>query len=282
LIFNILLLFTIFSAFGFDKDFKLEDDRAPLEFVMMFDSLKLELKTPKEKAMMAGICQELGENLGSLEKEHIFLLMKSQVIKDVLEYKFSKVRQFDVTIFLLERLEKNFLDKERFLNPFSQWIWKSVIAELNNRKNLGMISNKSFSPNSFDGPKRQEALRFERYLSYLLPWIDRMDSLTAPQFNELTKEVSWNILRHLNERSLLFKRYAPSSSGEGKTSLFNIPQRLLNLSPQKFKDDTPEEKTLKEQSELEKTQARDQMERISPDDMSPLSDDLGKDIEQIR
>lgn len=277
-----LLLLLSTSAWGFDKDFKTINDRVPLEFNHLFESMKLSLKTPSEKIQLVGICKELDENLGFLAKEHIFLLMKSEVIKNVLEYKFSKVRSFDMTTFLMERLEEDFKKKEKFLTPFSQWIWRSILAELSFRKSLGLISSKSFNAASFGDAKKSEAQRFARYLTYLLPWIDKMDSLGTTEFNQLTKEVSWIILRRLNERSLLFKRYASTAETGTKIKIFNIPGKLLELHPEDIKrmqqDTTPLD--LKEESEKEKTQARSEVQEASLDDLSPLSEEVSKELEE--
>ena len=279
-----LLLAFILSTplMAFDKDLKTTSDRIPLEFNLLFESMKLEIKSPKEKLEFIGLLQELDQNLGLLEKEHIFLLMKSEVIKNVLEHKFPQVRQFDVTNLLVTGLEKDFIEKQRYLNPFSQWIWKAILAELRHRRQLGLISDKSFNPRNFEGSKQQEALRFERYLTYLLPWIDRMDSLTPTQFNELSKQASWQVLRRLNDRSVLFKRYATTAAGDTKVTLFNIPQRLLEITPTDIKKikSQDEEPTLKEQAEKAREEASQQLQKITPDDMSPLSDEVIKEIEE--
>ncbi len=284
---NFKLLLTFFftcslSAHAFDKDFKTVNDRVPLEFNYLFDSLKLMIKTPSEKIRMVGLCQDLDQNLGFLPKEQIYLLMKSEVIKNVLEYKFKNVRQFDISILLIERLDKELLSRQKYLTPFSLWIWRSVIAELRSRQNQGLITEKSFTVSGFDGEKRIQAERFRRYLDYLLPWIDKMDSLDATQFNVLTKEVSWNILRRMNDRSLLFKRYSSTAVGDSKIMIFNIPERLTNLHPEDIKrmqmDETP--LSLKEQGEKEKTEATSAVESITPTDMSTISDDISKELDK--
>lgn len=279
------ILFVVFistSVFAFDKDFKTANDRVPLEFQLLFESMKIAAKTPSDKLQLVGIAKELDENLGSLQKEHIFFLMKSEVIKNVLEFKHKKVRSFDMTTFLIERLEEDFKTKEKLLSPFAQWIWRSIIAELNHRKKMGLITGKSFNPNLFDGTKRAEARRFSRYLTYLMPWIDKMDSLSVSEFNDLTKEVSWVVLKRLNDRSILFKRFASTSASDTKVTLFNIPSRLLELHPEDIKrmqsDALP--LTLKEQSAKEKTEATEQVQGISADDLSPLSDEVGKELDQ--
>lgn len=268
------------NVMAFDKDFKTVNDRVPLEFNHLFESMKISIKTPSEKIRMVGLIKELDENLGFLQKEHIFMLMKSEVIKNVLEYKFNKVRSFDMTTFLISRLEEDFQKKKTFLTPFSQWIWRSVLAELKHRQSMGLITTKSFNAGNFDGAKATEAARFARYLTYILPWVDKMDSLTAPEFNDLTKQVSWIILRRLNERSLLFKRFASTATTESKITIFNIPGKLLELHPEDIKrmqsDETP--LTLKEESEKEKTEATKQVQDATPDDLSPLSDVISNEV----
>lgn len=232
--------------------------------------------------MLVGICKELDENLGFLEKNQIYFLMKEEVIRNVLEYQHKKIRSFDVTSFLVTRLKEDYEKKSKFLTPFSNWIWRSVIAELEHRSRMGLITNKSFSVSSFDGPKKTEALRFERYLKYLLPWIDKMYSLEAVEFNKVTTDVGWITLKRLNARSLLFKRFATTATTDTKVTIFNIPGKLLDLNPQEIKksqqDLTPT--NLKEESEKEKTEAKKHVEGASPDDLSPLSDELAKELDQ--
>ena len=280
--FSFLFFFFCLSAFSFDKDFTTINDKVPLEFDLLFEAMKIEIKSPSEKLRMVGLCKDLNDNLGNLKKEHIFMLMKTEVIKSTLEYKFSKVRQFDMNTLLISRLEEDYKAKKGFLNPFAKWIWQSILAELNYRKNMGLITSGSFNPTLFDGQKRTDALRFQRYLSYLHPWIDKMDSLDATGFNKLSKEVSWTILERINDRSILFKRYASSATGETKTVIINIPQKLIDLHPEDIKNmqnDVPP-LTLSEQSKKEKVKAAEQMEKVTPLDMSTISDDLSQELEK--
>ncbi len=282
--FRLLLLFIILipKTWAFDKDLTTISDKVPFEFNLLFDSMKLEIKSPSEKIRMIGLCKDINENLGALNKEHIYLLLKTELIKGTMEYKFSKVRQFDMNLLLLARLEEDFKAKQGFLNSFSKWIWQSVIAELHHRKKMGLITNSSCNPGNFDGQKRTEALRFQKYLHYLSPWIDKMDSLEAAAFNKLSKEVGWGLLERINDRSLLFKRYASSASAKEKTVLFNIPQKLLDLKPEEIKsmqnDSLPP--TLSEQSKREKNEATKQMEQVTPLDMSTLSDDISEELQK--
>jgi len=282
LIYSAIILFLFsFSAQSFDKDFTAINDRVPLEFNFLFDSLKLGIKTPSEKLRMVGLCKDLNDNLGFLKKEHILMLMKTEVIKSTLEYKFDKVRQFDMNNLLITRLEEDFNSKKAYLNTFSKWIWQSILAELNHRKDMGIITGATFNPTLFNGTKRQEALRFQRYLNYLYPWIDKMDSLDAAGFNQLSKEVSWAILEKINDRSILFKRYASTAGSDTKTTIINIPQKLIDLKPdeiKKMQNDTMP-MSLSERSKLEKAEATKQIDKVTPLDMSTMSDDVAKELE---
>ncbi len=278
----LFILFLSFHALGFDKDFKTVNDRVPFEFVQMFEALKSEVKSPAEQIKMIGLCKDLDSNLGFLPKEQIYLLIKSEVIKNILEHKFKKVRQFDITTAVIQRLEDELLKKKQFLNAFSLWIWRSMIAELKHRQDMGLITTKSFSLSGYEGAKLGEAKRFQRYLEYILPWIERMDSYTPTQFNDLSKEVSWIILRRLNDRSLLFKRFSSTAAGDTKITLFNIPEKLLNLHPEDIKrmQSDVEPLSLKEEGMIEKADAQKAVDKTSPEDLSPISDDVARELEK--
>ena len=281
MIFKTIVIFIFsFNAYAFDKDFTAINDRVPLEFNLLFESMKMGIKTPSEKLRMIGLCKDLNDHLGFLQKEHIFMLMKTEVIKSALEYKFDKVRQFDMNTLLITRLEDDYNAKKVYLNSFSKWIWQSILAELNHRKKMGLITAASFNVGIFSGTKRAEAQRFERYLKYIYPWIDKMDSLDASQFNLLSKEVSWSILERINERSILFKRYASTATGNTQITIINIPQKLLELQPADIKnmqnDTMP--MTLSDQSKIEKVKAAEQIDKVTPLDMSTMSDDLATEL----
>src|SRR4051812_8038401 len=81
---KLIILFSLFSfsVFAFDNDFKTVNERVPLEFQHLFDSMKVQIKSPAEKVRLVGLAQELNTNLGFLPKEHIFLLMKTEVTKN--------------------------------------------------------------------------------------------------------------------------------------------------------------------------------------------------------
>jgi hypothetical protein len=280
--YKLIVLLLSFSASAFDKDLQVIRERVPYEFAVLFDSMKNSMATPAERLRFIGLSKDLNDNLSLLDqKEHIFILMKTEVIKGVLEHKFGSVRRLDVTSLLIERLEQKLKNQEADLSPFSAWIFRSIIAELRYRERAGLITARSFTPNTFDGPKRVEAQRFQRYLRFLTPWMDKMDLLTPTQFNDLVKEVTWEVLANLNERSIFFKRYASSAFGDTSTSLINIPQKLLSLRPSEIKrmQENKVPLTLQEAAQKEKLDAEATMEKLAPEDLSPLSDDLNGELQ---
>ena len=283
MIFNLFFLVTISTlSFGFDKDFKTVNDRVPLEFNHLFESLKVTINSPAEKARLVNICLELDENLGILEKEHIFFLMKSEVIKNVLEYKHKKNREYSVTTTLIRNLEKEFTKKQSKLSSFSNWIWESIIAEFKYRESKNLITEKKFNKNDFVKSNKIEAFRFSRYLNFLLPWVDKMMSLSPEDFNKMTKEISWVVLYRMNERSLLFKKFSTASSTETRVKIFNIPSNLTEekTDPPLRTQSNENLNSLSEESIAEKNKASQEIQNVSPDDLSPLSEEVTKEIEQ--
>ncbi|HLT22605.1 MAG TPA: hypothetical protein VKZ84_04145 [Bacteriovoracaceae bacterium] len=276
----ISLCFLSMKASAFNKDFTIISDKTPYEFNILFNSMKGQVKELNDQIKLVGISEDLNRNLGFLEKEHIFLLLKSEVTKSVLEYRFEKTRQFDITTSLIQRLESRFEDQQRYLTDFSKWIWRSLIAELKHRQKLGLITQSSFNPTLFSGDKKAEALRFQKYLHYLMPWIDQMDNLDHQRFNELSVKVSWEVLRKINDRSLLFKNMSYAQASES-TQLFNIPVKLQNLTPDKVKElqFLDQNKSLREKALEERTKATDQINQIEANDLSPLSDEISKELE---
>ncbi len=279
-IFIVFLCLFSLKASAFNKDFTIISDKTPYEFNIMFNSMKGQVKELNDQIKLVGISEDLNRNLGFLEKEHIFLLLKSEVTKSVLEYRFEKTRQFDITLSLIQRLESRFEDQQRYLTDFSKWIWRSLIAELKHRQKLGLITQSSFNPTLFSGEKKAQALRFQKYLHYLMPWIDQMDNLDHQRFNELSLKVSWEVLRKINDRSLLFKNMSYAQASES-TQLFNIPEKLQNLTPDKVKElqFLDQNKSLREKALEEKTKATDQINQIEANDLSPLSDEISKELE---
>ena len=280
-----LILFFLLSLnsnlFAFDNDFKINDESTPFEFKVLFNSMKEVVQSEDDKFKLVALCTEINENFAFLPKQQMMLLIKTEVLKTTLEFKHSKVRKLEITSSLMDQLEKQFQQKKISLNSFSKWIWESIIAELKLKKQAALISELGFNPERFDGAKKNEAVRFQRYLNYLHPWIDKMESLDVTAFNKLSSEVGWKILTNLSDRGLLIKRFASTHSTNEKMVLINIPQKLKEFHPEdikKIKATTAE--TLTEKSMKQKALAAEQIEEVMPSDLSTISDDVAQELEK--
>jgi hypothetical protein len=285
MLFNFLLILTFTNiSFSFDKNFKTINDRVPLEFNRLFESLRDNISDQKEKIRLVNVCTEIDDNLLGIQKEHIFFLLKSEVIKNVVEHKHKKFSTYPITSGLIIDLEKDLKKKQSNLTPFSNWIWDSVIAELKFRESENLISEKKFDKNNFKGSQKLMAQRFERYTIFLLPWIFNMLNLDPEEFNKLTQKISWNILNKISLRSLLFKKLSSNSFNETQFKIFNIPPNLIELKTEdtvKMQSDVNSRtNSLSEESLVEKNKASLEIQNVSLDDLSPLSDEITKEIEQ--
>ena len=278
-----LILTTLsYSALGFNKDFTTVNDRVPYEFKLMFEAQKQESKSTDDQFRLVAISQDLNTNLGPLQKNTIFFLMKSEIIKNVLEYKIPKSRIFIPNRTNVQRVMTRWEQFQKSYNPFSRWIIQSLLAELKQADLDGLIlQGQDLRPQLFTGEKQTKTIRFLRFMKYASSWLDQIDSLNPREFNQLSKNVAWTTMDRLNQRALLLKRYASTSQSDVTTVTFNIPESLSNLSPSEIKTlqegPTP---TLKEASEATRQEAKDQTQKMAPEDLSPLSEDIQKGIDQ--
>jgi hypothetical protein len=156
-----------------------------------------------------------------------------------------------------------------------------VLAELRLKNEEGLISELPFSTTKFEGGLKTKAIQFQRSLKYLIPLIDKMDSLNADEFNLLMKKISWQILERLNNRSLILKMNTYEQEKNQRFSLFNIPQKLIDMKPDEIKRMQSENqpRTLEEKANLEKMNALKQADQIMPEDLSPLSEEINRELE---
>ncbi len=277
-----ILLLISFNSFGFNKDFTTVNDRVPYEFKLMFESLKEQSKNEADQFKLVAVSQDLNTNLSPLAKNTIFFLMKSEIIKNVLEYKIPKSRPFTATTGSVQSLLSKWDLNQKSYTSFSRWIIQSVLAELKQADADGLIlAGQVIKTQTLTGEKQTKAFRFLRFMKYASAWCDQIESLSPAEFNRLAASVSWTTMDRLNQRALLLKRYASTSQGDTTTVTFNIPSALLNISPSEIKSlqegPTP---TLKEASESSRQEAREQTQKIAPEDLSPLSEDIQKKIDQ--
>ncbi len=278
----LILALTSLQCLGFNKDFTTVNDRVPYEFKLMFESLKLEAKSKADQFKLVAMSQDLNTNLAPLQKNTIFFLMKSEIIKNVLEYKIPKSRPFAPNSANIQRLFAKWEQNQKTYNSFSRWIVQSILAEMKVAEADGLIlAGQDLRPGLFTGEKQIKTVRFLRFMKYAAAWCDQIESLNPDEFNKFAGTVSWVTLERINQRALLLKRYASSSQSDVTTMTFNIPGELLNVSPSEIKNlQDPPTPSLKEASEATRQEAKEQTEKLTPEDLSPISEDIQKKIDQ--
>ena len=145
MIFTILTTITLIAmdhAYSWDPDkFRLkENNNLPHEFKILFESLKNDLKTKEELMRFIYQCNILNQNLKHLKKEQSFLFVKTQIIRHVLESKYTKVQKIKITPQLISKIEMSYVNKKGNLSSFSKWIWQSILTDLKEKQDLNKFA----------------------------------------------------------------------------------------------------------------------------------------------
>ena len=268
---------------GFESGFQLSSHhKLPQEFKLLFESLKGQISQEEkisqdeEKRKLIQQCFTLSENLKMIDKDQVFLFVKTQIIRHILEAKYSKINTIALSAGFIKKLEESYEQKKTELHSFSRWIWNSILSELKDKRD------------QIKGDKTK--------LQYLSGWLSSMENLSALDFNLMVNKLSWNVLEKMIERSQLLRFGHEQSSDSAHNShdtknFFVIPaelrQKYLHVSTNILHSDSPPDDleenrliNLKKASEAAKESAKTKMEQISADDLSPLSDEIMKEIEE--
>jgi hypothetical protein len=296
----IFLLFSL-SAQAFHKDFTLINDRAPLEFRHLFESMKYSLKDLQEQIKLVVLCQHINKGLAPLAKDQTLFLLKSETYKTVLEWNHPP-SQFQVGSHTIARLQKSLEQNKTIYTPYSQWILRALLSDLETFKEQGLMDLSATQRSSLKGDKALKYQRMQRVLKYSRGWLEQADSLSAKDFNYLTQQVAWRTLERVKERAAMFRRFSSQAIQDNQEMTFNIPEH--GMPHNRTKGDGPKEKSKgpmaqngssdsltttvysDEQASLgdtksqEKMQARQLMENLEADKLPP-TDDLSGAIDQL-
>jgi len=212
------------TAGAFHKDFTLVNDRAPLEFKLMFESMKYALKEHNEQLRLIVIAQHINKGLGPLKKDQAFFLLKSEIYKTILEWP-NPSENFQVGSHTLERMKANLAASQAIYTPFSKWILEALIADLEEFKKEGLLDLSAADRASLTGERGQRYLKLQRVLRYTRPWLAQADTISAKDFNALTQQVAWSSLERVKERAALFRRFSSQAIQETSENTFNIPEQ---------------------------------------------------------
>lgn len=275
------LLLIAGSAFGFSKDFTLINDRSPLEFKILFDTMKNTLKEPEDEARLVAYCQRINKGLGPLKKDQAFFLLKSEIYKTLLEWKFPP-STFQLSELTLGRLKANLQGSSAIYTPFSQWFIEALIADLEIYQRQGLLSMNATARGRLTGEARASAVKFERVLKYTKGWVEQADSLSAQDFNALTRSASWHILRRIREKAQLFQGLSSQAVEATEEMTFNIPEGKNDAPP------TPvvpaakgEVQDLSQQGQKVMDQTQKAMEKVDVKPSDIPASELSKEIDKI-
>ena len=281
-----LILFSFsFSVHSFNKDFNLVNDRAPLEFRLLFESMKYSLKELNEQVRLIVLAQHINKGLGPLKKDQSFFLLKSEVYKSLLEWPHPPT-QFQVGSHTLERIKTNINASKAIYTPFSQWVLEALMADLEEFQKEGLLDLPPAQKSMLNGEKSQRYLKMQRVLKYTRGWLEQADTMSAKDFNKLTEELSWKTLERVKERSSLFRRFSSKAVQDSNQNTFNIPEQGMpqmnqgKPAPPATTVD-PAMKGISEKAAEEKAEASSSVENLEVDSAAVPAQELSEAIDKI-
>lgn len=277
-----VLLLCATSAWGFNKDFTIVNDRAPLEFRLMFESMKYSLKEVPEQVRLIVLAQHINKGMGPLKKDQSFFLLKSEIYKSLLEWPHPQT-QFQVGSHTLERIQTNMKASQAIYSPFSMWVLESLIADLKTYQAQGLLDLTPAQRSTLSAEKTQQYLKLQKILKYTRGWLEQADTVSAKDFNLLTEDLSWKTLERVKERSALFRRFSSKAIQDSLENTFNIPEQgMPQMAAPKSAikiEETP--KTVAEEGQEQKTEAEAAVESIKIDSSAIPADALSEAIDAI-
>jgi hypothetical protein len=276
----IVLICTFLTpARAFHKDFILVNDRAPLEFKLAFETLKGSVKDPALQVKLIAYAQRINAGLGPLGKDQAFFLVKSEVHKTFIEWRFPPTT-FRPTALTLERLRTNRQASAPLYTPLSQWVLETLVADFEPYAKENLLELTPSQAAALTGDKRQAALKLQRVMSHLAGWTEQADTLSATDFNALTAQLGWQILERVQERAQLLRRFATQAVADTQAQTFNIPATGLPrvTAPQ---DEGAPVPSVRETSEANKESAAAAVEAIDVKSSDIPVEDKSKAIDGI-
>jgi hypothetical protein len=279
-----LFLFSL-DCQAFNKDFTLINDRSPLEFKMLFESMKYSLKDRNDQIKLVVLAQHINKGLAPLSKDQTFFLLKSEIYKALLEWPHSET-QFQVGSHTLLRMKKNLNKGKAIYSPYSQWILEALIADLEGFEKKEVLDVSINQRGTLTGEKAKHYQKMQRVLKYTRGWIEQADTLSAKDFNHLSEELSWRTLERVKEKAALFRRFSTKAIQENLVNTFNIPD--VGMPHTKEKSSLPVEppkntstSDLSDVADEQKATAEETMQKINPQSTTPPPDELSDAIDQI-
>lgn len=277
------VLFFSLSAQAFNKDFTLVNDKAPLEFKLLFESMKNSLKDNQEQVRLIVLAQQINKGLGPLKKDQSFFLLKSEVYKTLLEWP-HPTSQFQVGTHTLQRINTHLATGRAIYNPFSIWILEALAADLEKFDKEGLLAMTQAQRSVLTGEKAQQYYKMQRVLKYTRGWLEQADTLSAKDFNALTDQLAWRTLERVKEKAQLFRRLSSKAIADTQSDTFNIPEQGMPKKAPGLPGAQPETAPVgvAAQAAEEKKAAAEAMQKINTDGATLPAEELSGAIDRLQ
>lgn len=280
----IFLLVIMTKLFAFSNDFKLINDRAPLEFSLMFESLKLVQMPNEEKLRLVVACQNINNSLQRFSPLEVKSFLKTETTKGVLEFKLLNTLGTPPTTHQFSRIEKKIKEDSALYSPFARWLIRSLIADYQAFIDQGFLTKKINEIKKLSGAQGESGVKYQRVLKYTSPWLHKIEGTSPQEFNKLLTQVSWHVLDRIKEKSDLINSFSPKDSSL-VSQTFNIPS-MEELYEKPKKNDKKSQ--LNEISEEEKEAALELIQEtptnteINPEEASEVIDQKMNDLDDAK
>ncbi len=271
------------AAMAFHKDFTLVNDRAPLEFRLLFETMRTSLTQPEEQVRLVAFCQRIDRGLGPLKKDQAFFLLKSEVYGTLLTWKFPASPLPPPGPHTLQRLRALLAANKAIYTPFSLWVIESLLADYESLQKDGLLGATPDADPTADAARTRAIHRMRKLVRYTRGWVEKADLLSAQDFNALTMDLSWRVLERVNERAALFRRHSSQAVQDTHETTFNIPETGMPRKPAPVPtpEATPEAALPSERASKEKVEADASVRQIDVKPADIPAEELSKEIEKV-
>lgn len=236
-----LLLFFIFINTCLAQELEYPEiipNKLPLEFELAYNGIANTL-IPDEKDAFLLLSMGLQENFQKMNSNQRDFLIKTTILKFLLQYQFDfYIQNIDVNRAFLAKIEQKLNSNKSTYSDFSQWLIKSILADMSEFKKDEALDQLSVINKSNEADMRKLAL-IKRKLKYIGPWFYVVDKMKPEEFNALMREASWRILKMIRSYSRLLTFYSGIYSVANTDTFFKlppIPEQLKDTSFEEFLD----------------------------------------------
>lgn len=256
-----LLILFIISINNVYSKINFNTNKVPIEFQYLVEHLDMNVKDLNNIIENIKI---INSDLSALPKETTLFLLKFEVYKEVLNFNQQKDSN---TIFLntvyLDKVESKLKTNKAAYSRFGQWLIKSIVADYQPFREDEFINNlEAASKGSSTARKRYR--EFKQVHKFNNFWLDRFEKLSTIKFNSLISELSKRTIVNLATKSYLFSKQYKNLGTLKSENLFILPVTIKETSEEEVKPEKKENKST----------AKELMEKISPEDLSSVSDEI--------